>query len=121
VGAVASAVTVVVVPEVAANDGPPAPEAVPETVASDGSPAPEVIPEMVTEVEETMGATTVVAPSPPHETATGGPTASSDPADVAGELEVVMGQATFHAPGDVSLDEAVSTASWALSQVQRVL
>jgi hypothetical protein len=26
-----------------------------------------------------------------------------------------MGRATFHTPDDVSLDEAVSTVSWALS------
>jgi hypothetical protein len=32
-----------------------------------------------------------------------------------------MGHATFHASGDVSLDEVMSTTSWALSQVQRVL
>jgi hypothetical protein len=38
-----------------------------------------------------------------------------------GEPEVVMGHPTCHAPGDISLDGAVSTALRALSQVQRVL
>jgi hypothetical protein len=57
---------------------------VPETVAGDGSLAPEAVPEMVLEVEEMMVATSVVAPSPPHETVTSGPTASPDPTDVAG-------------------------------------
>jgi hypothetical protein len=32
-----------------------------------------------------------------------------------------MGHTTFHVSGDASLDEAVSTTSWALSQVKRVL
>ena len=32
-----------------------------------------------------------------------------------------MGHPTYHAPGDISLDGAVSTALRALSQVQRVL
>jgi hypothetical protein len=104
-----------VVPEVAVGNGPLAPEAVPETVSSDGSPASEAILEMVPEVEEMMVGRTVMAPSPPHETATSGPAASPDPADVVGELEVVMGRATFHTPDDVSLDEAVITVSWALS------
>jgi hypothetical protein len=107
-------------------------------VVGDGPPAPEAIPEMMLEVE-TMVATIVVAPSLPHETTTGGPAASPGPVVgvsssspcsaiavdattyVAGESEVVMGHGTFHMPGDVSLDEVVSTASWALSQVQCVL
>jgi hypothetical protein len=42
-------------------------------------------------------------------------------ADVVGESEVVMGHPTYHAPGDISLDGAVSTILMALSQVQRVL
>jgi hypothetical protein len=50
---------------------------------------------------------------------------SESPADAAtdavGELEVVMGHPTCHAPGDISLDGAVSTALRPLSQVQRVL
>jgi hypothetical protein len=41
--------------------------------------------------------------------------------DAVGEPEVVMGHPTYHAPGDISLDGAVSTALRALSQVQRVL
>jgi hypothetical protein len=41
--------------------------------------------------------------------------------DAAGEPEVFMGHTTFHVSGDASLDEAVSTTSWALSQVKRVL
>jgi hypothetical protein len=67
------------------------------------------------------------SPSPPH-----GATEASSPAPraaaavdtaagVVGELEVVMGHPTFHAPDDIPLDEAVSTAHRALSQTQRVL
>jgi hypothetical protein len=87
---------------------------VPEVAAGDGPSALEAVSEMVPEVVETMVATTIVEPSLPHETATGGPAASPDSACVAGEPEVVMGHATFHAPDDVSVDEAMSTASWAL-------
>jgi hypothetical protein len=35
--------------------------------------------------------------------------------EVVGELEVLMGHPTFHAPDDISLDEAVSMADKALS------
>jgi hypothetical protein len=42
-------------------------------------------------------------------------------ADAVEETEVVMGHPTNRAPGDISLDGAVSTALRALSQVQRVL
>jgi hypothetical protein len=43
--------------------------------------------------------------------------------DAVEETEVVMGHPTYHyhAPGDISLDGAVSMALRALSQVQRVL
>jgi hypothetical protein len=42
-------------------------------------------------------------------------------ADAVGGPEVVMGHPSCHAPGDISLDGAVSTALRALSQVQRAL
>jgi hypothetical protein len=42
-------------------------------------------------------------------------------ADAVGGLKVVMGHPTCHAPGDISLDGAVSTTLRALSQVQRAL
>jgi hypothetical protein len=71
--------------------------------------------------------THAATPSPPHGVAdASSPASYADVAvdattEVVGELEVVMGHPTFHAPDDISLDEAVSMAHRALSQAQRVL
>jgi hypothetical protein len=37
------------------------------------------------------------------------------------ESKVILGHPTLRAPGDVSLDEAMGTARWALTQAQNVL
>jgi hypothetical protein len=37
------------------------------------------------------------------------------------ELEVILGHPMLRAPGDVSLDEAMGTARWVLTQAQNVL
>jgi hypothetical protein len=37
------------------------------------------------------------------------------------EPEVILGHPTLRAPEDVSLNEAMGTAHWALTQVQNVL
>jgi hypothetical protein len=38
-----------------------------------------------------------------------------------GEPEVILGHPMLRAPGDVSFDEAMGTARWALTQAQNVL
>jgi hypothetical protein len=53
----------------------------------------------------------------------GGASSSTKAADDGGamELEVILGHPTLRAPGDVSLDEAMGTARWVLTQAQNVL
>jgi hypothetical protein len=41
--------------------------------------------------------------------------------DIVEELEVIHGHPLLRAPGDVSLDEAMGTAPWALNQAQEVV
>jgi hypothetical protein len=86
-----------------------------------GSQAPEVLPE---------GDTNVMA----KEVAIGDPTASTGLAGGAfpstaatddniamEEPGVILGHPTLRAPGDVSLDEAMGTVRWALTQAQNML
>jgi hypothetical protein len=90
-------------------------------VTRGGSLAPEMFPE---------GNTNVMA----GETATGDPTASAGPAGGASpsttaddddvfveESGVILGHPTLRDLGDVSLDEAIGTARWALTQAQDVI
>jgi hypothetical protein len=86
-----------------------------------GSPALEVLPEADTNVmvEE------VAAGDPPAST---GPTWGVFPSTVAADNDValvepgvIMGHPMLRAPRDVSLDEAMGTAHWALTQAQNVL
>jgi hypothetical protein len=92
-----------------------------EVVIGDGFPAPEVLPE---------GETNVTA----GEMATGDPTASTGPMRgvspsiivddndvIAEESGVILGDPMLRAPRDVSLDEAMGTARWELTQAQDVL
>jgi hypothetical protein len=53
----------------------------------------------------------------------GGASSSAIAADEGGtvELEVILGHPTLRAPKDVSLDEAMGTTRWALTQAQNVL
>jgi hypothetical protein len=86
------------------------------------SPLPvEVLAEEATPVVRTAVPTSPLAVAAASSPALGAAAAADVGADAAGETEVVMGHPTYHAPGDVSLDGAVSTALRALSQVQRVL
>jgi hypothetical protein len=129
-GAAGPAVAAEVVPELVAGGTPQTPEGVPVDAPESPADAPEVAPspspvEVLAE-EATPVVRTAVPPSPLAAAAVPspalGPAApAGEVADAAGETEVVMGHPTYHAPGDVSLDGAVSTALRALSQVQRVL
>jgi hypothetical protein len=91
-----------------------------QVAADDGSPAPEVLPEGDTNVtvEE-------VATDDPAGLAgpAGGASSSAIAADDGGtvEPEVILGHPTLRAPRDVSLDEAMGTTRWALTQAQNVL
>jgi hypothetical protein len=116
--------------ELAASGPPQTPEGVPEDVLEAPVGVPEVVPDTSPKVEpeEVLAEEPVLAvhaaiPSPPH-AAAGASSPAPDTAasagaavDAVGGPEVIMGHPTFHAPGDVSLDEAVSTALRALSQV----
>jgi hypothetical protein len=87
-------------------------------------PVPVVVPGEVL-AEGAKIATRTETPSPSHGTPVPSPSsphiaAFMGTASGAG-LEVVLGHPAHYAPGDVPLDEAVTTAHWDLSQVQRVL
>jgi hypothetical protein len=89
-------------------------------------PVLEVVPEEAL-VEGAMIVMHVAAPSPPHGAATTSSpaprttAAASAAAGVAVGPKVIMGHPTFYAPDDIRLDESVSLAHRALSEVQRVL
>jgi hypothetical protein len=92
--------------------------------------APEPVPEVVLEevpVEGAMIVTHVATPSPPHGAAVASllephvATAAGDAPDAMVGPEVILGHPTSYAPDDIPLEEAVSTAHGALSQVQCVL
>jgi hypothetical protein len=81
----------------------------------------EVLAEEVTPVERTAIPSSPLAAATTSSLALGTAAPADAAADAVGETEVVMGHPTYHAPGDISLDGALSTALRALSQVQRVL
>jgi hypothetical protein len=114
-GAAGPVVAAEVVPELVASGTPQTAEGVPVDVPESPADSPEVAPSpspVEVLAEEVTPVVCTAVPSSPLAAAG---------ADAAGETEVVMGHPTYHAPGDVSLDGAVSTALRALSQVQRVL
>jgi hypothetical protein len=84
-----------------------------------GSPAPKVSLEGATNVtiEE------VAANDPASSTGPAGGASSSTVAAVAAavEPEVILGHPMLRAPEDVSLNEAMGMAHWALTQAQNVL
>jgi hypothetical protein len=130
VGGTVPTVAAEVVPELVASGTPQTPEGVPEDVPKDPADAPEMVPSpspVEVLAEETTPVVRTTVPYPPLAAAEAsssalGTAAPTDAvADVVGEPEVVMGHPTCHAPGDISLDGAVSTALRALSQVQHVL
>jgi hypothetical protein len=129
-GATVLAVAAEAAPELVASGTPQTPEGVPEDVMEDPTDVPEMVPSPSPEevlAEKAMLVVCATVPSSPLAAAEAsssapGTTAPADAvADVVGGLEVVMGHPTCHAPGDISLDGAVSTAFRALSQVQRAL
>jgi hypothetical protein len=106
-------------PEVVPVDAPESPVDALEVVSS---PSPvEVLAEEATPIVRTAVPTSPLAAAAASSPALGTAAAADAGADAVGETEVVMGHPTYHAPGDVSLDGAVSTALRTLSQVQRVL
>jgi hypothetical protein len=86
-----------------------------------GSPSPEVLPEGCTNVTmEEVAASDPAASTGPSRGAFPSTAAADD--DVAMEEPgVILGHSTFRAPRDVSLDEAMDTAHWMLTQAQNVL
>jgi hypothetical protein len=129
-GATVPTVAAEVVPELVAGGTPQTPEGVPEDVSESPADAPEAVPSpspVEVLAEEATPVVCTVVPSSPLAAAAAsslalGTAAPADAAtDAVGETEVVMGHPTYHAPGDISLDGAVSMALRALSQVQRVL
>jgi hypothetical protein len=130
-GATVLAVAAEAALELVASGTPQTPEGVPEDVPEGPADAPETVsslsPVEVLAEEATPVVVRTAVPSPPLAAAVASSSAlgTAAPADAAadavGEPEVVMGHPTCHAPGDISLDGAVSTALRALSQVQRVL
>jgi hypothetical protein len=107
------------------SDEPQTPEGVREDVLEESEeepemvPEPEVVPEQVP-VEGAMIIARAATPSPassssfPRIAATAGAASGV-------RLKAVLGHPSPYAPGNVPLDEAMSTAHRALSQVQRVL
>jgi hypothetical protein len=129
-GATGPAVAVEVVPELVAGGMPQTPEGVPADAPESPTDAPEVVPSpspVEVLAEEATPVVRSVAPSSPlaavaaSSSVLGAAAPADATADVMEETEVVTGHPTYHAPGDISLDGAVSTALRALSQLQHVL
>jgi hypothetical protein len=100
-------------------DAPESPADAPEVVPS---PSPvEVLAEEATPVMRSVAPSSPLAAAAASSSALGAAAPADAAADAVEETEVVTGHPTYHAPGDISLDGAVSTALRALSQVQRVL
>jgi hypothetical protein len=100
-------------------DVPESPADAPKAVPS---PSPvEVLVEEATPIVRTAVPSSPLVVAAASSSALGTATAADTAANAVGETKVVMGHPTYHAPGDISLDGAVSTALRALSQVQRVL
>jgi hypothetical protein len=119
-----------VVPELVTGGTPQTPNGVPEDVPESPADAPEVVPsplpvevlaEEATPVVRTAVPSSPLAAAAASSSALGTDAPTDAAADAVGETGVVMGHPTYHAPGDISLDGAVSTTLRALSQVQRVL
>jgi hypothetical protein len=127
-GATILAVAAEAAPKLVASGTPQTPEGVPEDAPEDPADVPEMVPSPSPKevlAEEVTHVVRTAVPSPPLAAAEVSSsvlgTAADAAADAVGEPEVVMGHPTYHAPGDISLDGAVSTALRALSQVQHVL
>jgi hypothetical protein len=129
-GATGPAIAAEVVPELVVGGTPQTPEGVPVDAPESPANAPDVVPSSSPVEVLAEEATPVVRSATPSSSLAAAAASSSvlgaaAPADAATdaveETEVVTGHPTYHAPGDISLDGAVSTPLMALSQVQRVL
>jgi hypothetical protein len=100
-------------------DVPESPADAPKAVPSPS--LVEVLVEEETPIVRTAVPSSPLAVAAASSSALGTATAADTAANAVGETKVVMGHPTYHAPGDISLDGAVSTALRALSQVQHVL
>jgi hypothetical protein len=129
-GATGPTVAAEVVPELVTGGTPQTPEGVLVDAPESPADAPEVVlsPSLVEVLAEE--ATPVVRSAAPSSPLAAAAASSSAPcaaaptdaaADAVEETEVVTGHPTYNAPGDISLDGAVSMALRALSQVQHVL
>jgi hypothetical protein len=102
-------------PGKAATAGTEAPKA-PEVVAGDGSPAP--APDMSaaagTTVAVSIGSSVDALSPQPQLGVASTSTVVGD--DIVDEPEAIQWHPLLRAPGDVSLDEAMGTARWALNQ-----
>jgi hypothetical protein len=100
-------------------DAPESPADAPEVVSS---PSPvEVLAEEATPVLRSAAPSSPLAAAAASSSMLGTAAPAGAAADAVKEMEVVTGHPTYHGPGDISLDGAVSTALRALSQVQHVL
>jgi hypothetical protein len=115
-------------PEVAARDRSPAPEVmVSEVTAGDKSPAPKVVPDAVKDAAASSLAHETTASGPASScslavgTTSSGPHAAAATDTAVEEPAMVLGHPILRAPSDVSLDEAMGTARWVLSQARDVL
>jgi hypothetical protein len=91
-----------------------------QAAAGDGHPTSEVLPGGATNVTtEEVAADDPTSSVGPSGDACFSPEMADD--DGAVEHEVILGHPMLRAPGDVSLDEAMGTVRWALTQAQNVL
>jgi hypothetical protein len=113
-----------VVPELVTGGTPQTPEGVPVDVPESPADALEAVPspspvgvlaEEATPIVRTAVPSSPLAAAAASPSALGTAAAADAAADAVGETKVVMEHPTYHALGDVSLDEAVSTALRALS------
>jgi hypothetical protein len=91
-----------------------------QVVTGGGSPTSEVLPGGATNVTtEDVAADNPGSSAGPSLGACFSMETTNDGGAV--EPEVILGHPTLRAPGDVSLDEAMGTARWVLTQAQNVL
>jgi hypothetical protein len=123
-GATVLSVAVEAAPELVASNTPQTPEGVPEDVPKDpvdvseivSSPSPEeILAEEATPIVRAAVPSLPLAATEASSSAPGTAAPTDAAADAVGEPKVVMGHPTCHAPGDISLDGAVSMALRALS------
>jgi hypothetical protein len=108
--------------EVMASDGPSAPEVGPEveTMVIGETAIPVVTHEMVArDVVVSFDPTIGTSSSRPQKAAASGLANVDD--DVMGEPEIILGHPSLIALGNISVDDVVGMAHWALTQAQEML